>query len=233
MIRTLAIAILLTLSTNMPASAAVRMFNFVARVDMPGTFVPVGTIINGRFPYDDAIVATSAGGRASGTWAEYDDRSINLTADIGGLSLSQRAIARTFDGPASAAASDETDSFSVLGKSGDAFFDLYIWQPDNLWLAGANLPASFPSSLWQGPLPNGDADDGVTEPHGEFSYFDQTRNRYLLAVVLSVTPSAAGAGPVPEPATWAMMILGFGMIGGACRMRRTRAVLTDPDRRAA
>jgi PEP-CTERM motif len=29
-------------------------------------------------------------------------------------------------------------------------------------------------------------------------------------------------GAIPEPATWAMMILGFGMIGGA--MRRRRAV---------
>jgi hypothetical protein len=30
-----------------------------------------------------------------------------------------------------------------------------------------------------------------------------------------------GAGGVPEPATWAMMILGFGVVGGAMRRRRT------------
>ena len=28
------------------------------------------------------------------------------------------------------------------------------------------------------------------------------------------------AGGVPEPATWAMMILGFGLIGGALRQRQ-------------
>ncbi|MFM9976862.1 MAG: PEPxxWA-CTERM sorting domain-containing protein [Sphingomonadaceae bacterium] len=36
---------------------------------------------------------------------------------------------------------------------------------------------------------------------------------------LKVTP-----GAVPEPATWAMMISGFGLIGGAMRMRRTASV---------
>lgn len=36
------------------------------------------------------------------------------------------------------------------------------------------------------------------------------------------TLSAAGA--VPEPATWAMMILGFGLIGGAMRRRETARI---------
>ena len=35
--------------------------------------------------------------------------------------------------------------------------------------------------------------------------------------------SAIGAA-VPEPATWAMMLLGFGMVGGAVRGRRRRAM---------
>ncbi|MFT3975936.1 MAG: FxDxF family PEP-CTERM protein [Sphingomonas bacterium] len=38
------------------------------------------------------------------------------------------------------------------------------------------------------------------------------------AGLLSFNPSATPA--VPEPATWAMMILGFGLIGGAMRYRR-------------
>jgi hypothetical protein len=33
-----------------------------------------------------------------------------------------------------------------------------------------------------------------------------------------------GTGAVPEPATWAMMMLGLGMIGGAMRRRRCMAV---------
>ncbi|SNS78854.1 PEP-CTERM protein-sorting domain-containing protein [Sphingomonas laterariae] len=41
--------------------------------------------------------------------------------------------------------------------------------------------------------------------------------------VNSVTPSAPG--PVPEPATWAMMIAGFGLVGGAMRRRERPAAL--------
>jgi hypothetical protein len=37
------------------------------------------------------------------------------------------------------------------------------------------------------------------------------------------TVTIALAGAVPEPATWAMMIGGFGLVGGALR-RRARAV---------
>ena len=40
----------------------------------------------------------------------------------------------------------------------------------------------------------------------------------------AVTASAA-VGAVPEPATWAMMILGFGLIGGTIRMRNKGGVL--------
>lgn len=35
---------------------------------------------------------------------------------------------------------------------------------------------------------------------------------------------ALATAPVPEPATWAMMIFGFGMIGGALRSRQRRTV---------
>ncbi len=31
-----------------------------------------------------------------------------------------------------------------------------------------------------------------------------------------------GGVPIPEPATWAMLIAGFGLVGGAARMRRRR-----------
>ena len=35
---------------------------------------------------------------------------------------------------------------------------------------------------------------------------------------------AAGTAAVPEPATWGMMLLGFGLVGAAARRRRTLAV---------
>ena len=35
----------------------------------------------------------------------------------------------------------------------------------------------------------------------------------------------AGVGAVPEPATWAMMLTGFGMVAGATRYRRRKATI--------
>lgn len=61
----------------------------------------------------------------------------------------------------------------------------------------------------------GDILAGLQSSFGEFNGFVPTAihadfiNRSLF-------------GAVPEPATWAMMIIGFGMIGGAARRRRTR-----------
>lgn len=41
----------------------------------------------------------------------------------------------------------------------------------------------------------------------------------------AINDFALPTAPVPEPATWAMMIAGFGMAGGAMRRRRPRTVL--------
>jgi hypothetical protein len=49
----------------------------------------------------------------------------------------------------------------------------------------------------------------------------------LITGFLAQTPSAVGGpdianiGAVPEPASWALMIAGFGMVGGALRRRTT------------
>ena len=41
----------------------------------------------------------------------------------------------------------------------------------------------------------------------------------ILAAIGSFSPVGAGLPAVPEPATWAMMLIGFGMIGAAARRR--------------
>ena len=41
----------------------------------------------------------------------------------------------------------------------------------------------------------------------------------------SATLTLTGAGAVPEPATWAMMILGFGVVSAAARRRTTTKVV--------
>lgn len=50
---------------------------------------------------------------------------------------------------------------------------------------------------------------------------------YFQAIDNVTFGEAAGPGPgVPEPATWAMMIIGFGAVGGALRRRPTRVSFT-------
>ena len=42
-----------------------------------------------------------------------------------------------------------------------------------------------------------------------------------VGTVSGVLTATVGAGAVPEPATWALMIVGFGAVGGAMRRRST------------
>ena len=60
-----------------------------------------------------------------------------------------------------------------------------------------------------------------------FSEYPTMSNLALSPITVSIRATVTGAGPgpnpnpaVPEPATWLMMILGFGLIGGALRRQR-------------
>lgn len=53
--------------------------------------------------------------------------------------------------------------------------------------------------------------------------FTSSNPRYFAISTLRFTPSAA----VPEPATWAMMLIGFGAAGYALRRRRSAVVTTE------
>jgi hypothetical protein len=55
-------------------------------------------------------------------------------------------------------------------------------------------------------------------------FFGSGENVGIDNITYDVRPIVAAG--VPEPATWAMMILGFGMVGGAMRRRKSRAALS-------
>lgn len=49
-------------------------------------------------------------------------------------------------------------------------------------------------------------------------------NIFMAAFLVNAEGRVVGPGVIPEPATWAMMIAGFGLVGGAMRRRRVARV---------
>lgn len=74
----------------------------------------------------------------------------------------------------------------------------------------------------------GNAGSGYVVANGidwaDFFATSGSANRQVLLNSLSIRGNVSGA--VPEPATWAMMLLGFGFVGGAIRFTKRRQRLT-------
>lgn len=90
----------------------------------------------------------------------------------------------------------------------------------SLNLAAGNYWASFAANV------NSSMRSGAPSPLAAYAYTNAGNwYRYDPANVGVQVDGVAGLGGVPEPMTWALMILGFGVIGGAMR-RRSAAVTT-------
>lgn len=61
----------------------------------------------------------------------------------------------------------------------------------------------------------GDLVPGLQSSFGEF-------NGFVPTSIHSAFIGRSAFGAIPEPTTWAMLIMGFGLVGGAARRRRTR-----------
>lgn len=65
-------------------------------------------------------------------------------------------------------------------------------------------------------------DDNQNLPHLKAFFVDARGSK--VGSLYSEDLALSTRGPVPEPAAWAMMLVGFGAIGGAMRMRRKTAL---------
>ena len=88
-------------------------------------------------------------------------------------------------------------------------------------ISGGTLPSSVPFSITATPNPDIRSIGPLALGAGTYTVtvrgFSQPDGNYNGVLSL---------GAVPEPATWAFMILGFGLIGGALRRRRAAATTT-------
>lgn len=88
------------------------------------------------------------------------------------------------------------------------------------WRAGPELGQAMTFTAWNGGEPN---NAGYGESYLQMyanGKWNDAQNYSGLSFIVEFDPSAA----VPEPATWALMIGGFGLAGAAMRRRSAAAV---------
>lgn len=133
--------------------------------------------------------------------------------------------------------------FDGVGSSFDQTFDFTLAGPGFLNLTDAfavgdifeltinGIAQGNTSTPGAGPSLGGDADAAFNSGYYSRGSYALGAGSYNVSGVATASPFGSGgayiqlastglAGAVPEPATWAFMIFGFGAIGGAMRLRR-------------
>ncbi|SNS51549.1 PEP-CTERM protein-sorting domain-containing protein [Sphingomonas laterariae] len=203
------------IGASVPAVAAT--FDFVARIDVANALLPTGTLVTGQFRYDEELNASSTYVYEGSFGSTFEDASINLAFRAADIDFSARAFSGvnifTEDG----------GDFYLIAMTPQANAAIYLWDPLVSFLNTSSLPTDFPELIRYSYFDDED-DVGPTGPSGEFTYYDLNAGTGFDATLLSITRTSPAA--VPEPTTWAMLIVGFGLVGGAIRLPRRRLLTT-------
>jgi hypothetical protein len=134
-------------------------------------------------------------------------------ADVGSDDLKTRPISVAFN---------FTSPNGISGGSvtGDTVGEVQFWGLKQNGLLGWSNDGIQTFSFGNGGSLQVELDNWLEFGNGFLGLTDKQRTVGATFTLLSNSTPGAGAGAVPEPATWAMMIAGFGMIGGAMRSRR-------------
>lgn len=118
--------------------------------------------------------------------------------------------------------------FGVVTLGDILTFVIDVNAGEDTWYSNVALNADGANHVWSTDYAGGDFgipagtfvsfEDLDAKEGSDFNYQD------IGFVFTNVTPVATSA--VPEPATWAMMIGGFGMVGGAMRYRRRKTTVS-------
>lgn len=139
-------------------------------------------------------------------WAEHWHGDLGAPySDNGGLTITDTATMVSITVPwASVLNNATTASLALTGSQcdpGNSGCDFY-----NDWMATASLPLG----------------NGVYDFFTGTNCCVDTMTSPVRVTITGITTQPPGIGSVPEPSTWAMMLIGFGATGYAMRRRRVK-----------
>jgi hypothetical protein len=178
-----------------------------APVSIDFTTLPASTTVTNQYA---GVTFSLAGGLASGApqTAYYGTGLSNSPS--GGYYPTADSLVATFSSPVS----DVSFTFDVEGYNGNNNYQVY--NSSNVLIgSGALLDQTAPYILAASDI------GSIVWSNGQGAENSWTQ---ALSTLSYTTPTLTGAAP--EPATWGMMIGGFGMAGGALRSRRRKTTLT-------
>ena len=212
--RVFAVAVATLMSTS--ASAAIQWTDWTSVAGGTATGSLAGTAVTMSGPFHTFQVAggTDYWRTGGNPWAAYDALS-NLPTNNDFVAPSGNGVSHTIS--FAKAVIDPYIAIISLGQGGiqtnwtfDAPFSL-VDQGQGFWGNGV-------FTIVGNTISAGEA-HGVIQFKGTFTSLTLTTNNVENWSGLTI----GAAGVVPEPASWAMLITGFGLVGAAARRRRTIA----------
>lgn len=217
------------LLTAAPADAATYLISYKGTVsngfDYTGVFGTPGSLdglaytakytltlpTQGAHTYDDGTRASISGGLAYGA-----PPPVSGTLTINGISLSLVGAFESYAHQANEYFNSDEVAHFVRDANGNNEFSLYnrVFSPVNELVSTQNYTAMLHYDVRAGDNSNG---------FFNFDKSSQFGSPLRASGGLTARSVSIAAAAVPEPATWAMMIGGFGMIGAAERYRRRSA----------
>ncbi len=232
----LAVAALLASTATTPALAVLTKTTYTGVIldgrDETGLFGTPGSL-NGKTVYLSYFFNDEHPGSSLTTTATYENLSGGGAGTPGYATIRINDVTLRLDGTSAFAEQLSDSAYDEIRHSvGRSDYDpdtgnyftiealASIYSPDERFIPH---PVSVSSPLDFTPTPNDD-------PSAYSAYFETNRSDDggLTNVFANATfiPARVTVGVVPEPATWGMMILGFGMAG--VFLRRRRATRTVP-----
>ena len=188
------------------------------------------TVTNGGFTLTDTTFGSALGVHATdgdsghsivGTIGNTTDTVTLASGETLNVNDNGQGLA-TFDGP--------FDDLSVIFTAG-SLFDAITFAFENARTPGQPVEGRFDVSINGGaatftgitlsqPNLNGFTISGGTLQRLDFTFRPGVADGKQFRLRVGDDNNGAGGGAVPEPAAWAMMIMGFGGMGGVIRRRR-------------